>query len=75
MNKLQYKGYTSVIKQDPDTHKLYGKIDGIKDFVNFIADNMDSVEKEFHDAVDAYLDFCLENNKEPEISNKKIPTS
>lgn len=66
MNELQYKGYISVIKQDPDTHKLYGKIDGIKDFVNFIADNMDSVEKEFHDAVDAYLDFCLENNKEPE---------
>lgn len=66
MNELQYKGYTFVIKQDPDTHKLYGKIDGIKDFVNFIADNMDSVEKEFHDAVDAYLDFCLENNKEPE---------
>ena len=36
MNELQYKGYISVIKQDPDTHKLYGKIDGIKDFVNFI---------------------------------------
>ena len=66
MNELQYKAYISVIKQDPDTHKLYGKIDRIKDFVNFIADNMDSVEKEFHDAVDAYLDFCLENNKEPE---------
>lgn len=66
MNKLQYKGYTSIIKQDLNTHKLYGKIENIKDFVNFIADNMDSVEKEFHDAVDAYLDFCLENNKEPE---------
>lgn len=39
MNELQYKGYISVIKQDPDTHKLYGKIDGIKDFVNFITIN------------------------------------
>ena len=36
---------------------------------------MDSVEKEFHDVVDVYLVFCLENIKKLEIPNKKIPTS
>lgn len=65
MEYIEYKGYKSCVRYDTETHKLYGKIDGIDDYVNFIADNTQDVEKEFHLAVDDYLDFCKSINKEP----------
>ena len=43
---------------------LYGKIEGISDLVNFYADTPREVEKNFHEAVDDYIDFCRETGKE-----------
>lgn len=62
----EYKGYTAEINEDPETGALYGKIAGIRDFVNFEAESLDDVKKEFHAAVDDYLEFCREMGKYPE---------
>lgn len=63
---MRYKGYTAEISEDPETGALYGKIAGIRDFVNFETSNPEEVEKEFHAAVDDYLEFCEEVGKDPE---------
>ena len=63
---MRYKGYTAEISEDPETGALYGKISGIRDFVNFEAESLDDVKKKFHAAVDDYLEFCREMGKYPE---------
>ena len=65
-NMLEYKGYHTKIEVDTETFTLRGKIEGINDFVDFESKNIDSIEKEFHDAVDDYLEFCEEVGKDPE---------
>ena len=71
-NVLEYKGYYTVIKIDFERHQLYGKIEGISDLVNFMSDSLSGIEREFHSAVDDYLEFCDEVGKEPARSMQKL---
>lgn len=69
-NRLEYKGYHTNIEIDFEANEFYGEIEDISDFVNFISDVRDGVQgiiREFHSAVDDYLDFCCEIGKVPNI--------
>lgn len=59
-----YKGYTAKVHVDPESGKSYGKIEGIRDLVTFEAEQ--DAQAAFCEAVEDYLDFCLEIGKEPE---------
>ena len=59
-NILEYKGYHTKIELDTEEMVLRGKIEGINDLVNFESESIQEIEKEFHAAVDDYLEFCLE---------------
>ena len=65
-NILEYKGYHTKIEFDMETCTLRGKIEGINDLVTFESESAETIEKEFHSAVDDYLAFCEEVGKEPE---------
>lgn len=65
-NILQYKGYFTKIEYSVEDRILYGKIEGIKDLVNFESENADEIEQEFKNAVDDYLDLCEELGQEPD---------
>lgn len=65
-NLLEYKGYHTKIEFDCEDLVLRGKIEGIKDLVNFESTDISTVEEEFHAAVDDYLEFCKEVGKEPD---------
>ena len=70
MSRLEYKGYYTHIEIDFNDELFYGKIEGIRDFVNFMSDIKDGVAgivKEFHSAVDDYLEFCKAIGKEPNV--------
>ena len=69
-NILEYKGYHTVIEFDAETFLLHGKIEGIKDFVNFESQDPRKVEQEFRTAVDDYLEFCRVMGKEPDKEYK-----
>lgn len=69
-NILEYKGYHTKIEFDSEDFTLRGKIEGINDLVNFECDNINDVEKNFHEAVDDYLEFCKEVGKEPDKEYK-----
>ena len=69
-NILEYKGYHTRIEFDYETISLRGKIEGIGDLVNFSSKDVTTIEKEFHDAVDDYLEFCAEVGKEPDKEYK-----
>ncbi len=66
MEKLQYKGYFTEIHFSEEDQLLYGKIEGIADLINFESESAKEIVQEFHNAVDDYLEFCLEQGKEPD---------
>ena len=69
-NILEYKGYHTKIEFDSDELVVRGKIEGIRDLVNFESSNLALIEEEFHAAVDDYLEFCKEVGKEPDKEYK-----
>lgn len=65
-NILQYKGYFAKIEYSAEDHLLYGKIEGIRDLVNFESESAQEIEQEFRNAVDDYLALCEELGQEPD---------
>lgn len=65
-NILEYKGYYTKIEYSAEDHVLFGRIEGIKDLVNFESDSIADVEKQFHAAVDDYLAFCQDIGQDPD---------
>lgn len=65
-NVLEYKGYFTKIEYSAEDKILHGKIEAINDLVNFEAENAEEIEKEFHLAVDDYLEFCKGIGKSPD---------
>ena len=69
-SQLEYKGYYAKVEIDFEANEFYGEIENISDFVNFISEIKDGVAgiiREFHSAVDDYLDFCHEMGKAPNV--------
>ena len=71
-NILEYKGYYTKIEYSAEDQVLFGKIEGIKDLVNFECDNPADVEKEFHSAVDDYLALCKDLGENPDKPYKGV---
>lgn len=56
-----YKGYVGSIEMTDGKH--HGRLLDINNLVNYTANSLEKLEKEYHDAVDDYLDFldCKSN--------------
>lgn len=65
MDILEYKGYVTKVQYDAAAKRLYGKVQGIVDAVNYESATMDGVEAAFHDSVDRYLAFCAAVGRRP----------
>lgn len=55
---LKYRNYTTTVEYSEEDKVFYGKIEGIKDLVNFESEDLNGIEQAFHDAVDDYVQFC-----------------
>ncbi|MBR2209384.1 MAG: hypothetical protein IJ859_11305 [Synergistaceae bacterium] len=67
-NLLEYKGYYAKVEIDFEAQEFYGELYGITDYVDFISDmkeGMPGIIREFHSAVDDYIEFCAEVGKTP----------
>lgn len=60
---VEYKGYVGTIEYSPEDRLHYGSL-LIDDFVNYHADNLIDLEKQYHNAVDDYIEFKKEIGKE-----------
>lgn len=74
MKDFEYKGYYTKIRYNEKENWYSGKLEGIRDLVNFGSEKVEELEQEFHLAVDDYLEFCAEVGKEPETpkANNKV---
>ena len=65
-NTLKYKGYTGSVNFDVDDRIFHGRVLGITDVIGFEGASVTDLEKDFHEAIEDYLDTCREIGKEPE---------
>ncbi|WP_295672234.1 type II toxin-antitoxin system HicB family antitoxin [uncultured Mucilaginibacter sp.] len=67
---LQYKNYYASVHFSAGDDVFYGKILGINDLVSFEGSSVKELKKAFKDAVEDYLDACVEVGKTPEKTYK-----
>ena len=60
-----YKGYSGSIEPSAEDRCLYGKLQFIPDTILYEAENIDSLETAFRQAVDEYLERCARRGIEP----------
>jgi predicted HicB family RNase H-like nuclease len=65
-NYLHYKEYIGSVEFSEEDAVFHGTVIGIKDLISFEGDSVSAITEDFHHAVDEYLDFCREREKEPE---------
>jgi predicted HicB family RNase H-like nuclease len=80
MNNLEYKGYYGSIEYSNDDKRLYGKVLGMtKDSITYEGRTVDELENDFKDAVESYLEGCMELGIKPRrgyngVLNIRIPS-
>ncbi len=68
MNTLSYNGYLGTVNFSEKDECFYGKIEGIDGLVNFEGQSVSELKEAFHEAVDDYVAYCLEEGIEPHKS-------
>lgn len=63
---MKYKGYMGQVTYDHEAKLLHGEVLGLQAVITFQATNAQDIEKEFHESVDDYLEWCKERGVKPE---------
>ena len=61
---MEYLGYRAAIEFDGKS--FFGVIENISDLVTFESDTAEDLEREFHSAVEDYIEFCKLTGKKTE---------
>jgi len=65
-NFLEYKGYYGTVDFSVADNILFGKVIGVNSLISYEGDSIQSLRKDFEDAVDDYLETCSELGIQPE---------
>ncbi len=63
---MDYKGYIGDVKYDSEAHIFHGEIINTRDVITFQGKSVDELESAFKDSIDDYLEWCKEDDVEPE---------
>lgn len=69
-NLLEYKDYYGTVEYSGSDKVLYGKVIGINGLVSYEGDSIESLQADFEEAVDDYLEMCKEQDIEPQKTYK-----
>ena len=67
---LAYKGYNGSVEYSSEDEIFHGKIEFITDTVLYEGRSVEELKKNFHEAVDDYIEACEEIGKEPQTPFK-----
>ncbi|MBI5141247.1 MAG: type II toxin-antitoxin system HicB family antitoxin [Nitrospirae bacterium] len=67
---LHYKNFIGSVRFSAEDNVFHGKIEGVCDLVTFEGQSVMELVEAFHEAVDDYLELCVEAGKSPERSYK-----
>lgn len=66
MKPMSYKGYVAKVEYDDDSGTFYGRVENINDIIDFHGSSVEELKQSFADSIECYIEFCIENNEEPE---------
>lgn len=69
-NTIEYKGYIGSVEFSEADGIFYGKVQGIRSLISYEGTNAAELISDFHEAVDDYLDLCIEEGTKPETAYK-----
>lgn len=64
---LTYRGYSARIEYSAGDGCFVGHASGIRDRVDCEGETLDEAERDFHNAVDSYLDACEKWGRKPDM--------
>ena len=64
-NLLEYKGYQGTVEYSAPDNVLHGSVIGIRGLISYEGTCINSLRKDFEEAIDFYLEMCAEDNEEP----------
>jgi predicted HicB family RNase H-like nuclease len=67
---LQYRGYDGSVLYSAEDKMLHGRVLGVRDMISYGGKDVRSLEKNFRDAIDEYLQFCKRRGKAPDTPFK-----
>ena len=66
MNTMIYKGFVGKIEYDDEFKIFSGSVVNTRTVITFQGTSVNELSEEFHNSVDDYLEWCKEENIEPE---------
>ncbi|MEO4149248.1 type II toxin-antitoxin system HicB family antitoxin [Acinetobacter pittii] len=66
METMRYKNFDGSIETSFEDRIMFGKILFINDLIMYEGNTIDELEESFHKAVDEYIEFCAQNDKQPD---------
>ena len=69
-NHLHYKGYIGSVEFSDEDKIFHGKVIGIKSLISYEGNSVDTITKDFRNAIDEYLEDCEKHGDEPEKAYK-----
>jgi len=63
---MEYKEYFGSVNYSDEDQVFFGKIEHIRSLVSYEGETVQTIKKAFQEAVDDYLEFCEQEQKEPE---------
>ena len=63
---MNYKGYIGKVEYDDENKVFTGEVINTRTVITFHGDSVKELETEFHNSVDDYLDWCLQDGIDPE---------
>lgn len=67
---MEYKGYYGSVHYNDDDQVFHGKLEFIRSLVTYEGTDVRNLRAAFEEAVDDYLELCVEEGKEPETPFK-----
>jgi predicted HicB family RNase H-like nuclease len=67
---LQYKNYYASVQFSATDEVFFGKVLGINDLVSFEGSSVTELKTSFEEAIEDYLETCIEIGKEPDKTYK-----
>ena len=65
-NTLDYKGYHGSVEYSAEDKVLHGRVLGIRSMITYEGSDAESIEQDFRESVDAYLEMCERRGLAPE---------
>jgi len=67
---MSYKNYHGSVEFSDEDNLFFGRLIGINDRILFEGDSVETLRKNFQEAVDDYLEICKKMGKTPEKAYK-----